>query len=908
MISSKRLTQTRSLKRRWPCCPSSNWEITIVLNDEFRAESLNVDDPGIPGLNPDAWLGAWIDDIFCSEEGDTFVSTSIVSNLDLQSFEINLCIKSHPELKTCARIKKLANANTHSFLVNCQFCNDKTNHPFIRRDTLEQINEDSELCYCDFDYDQNQFKISSSLWMLLGYSLSEIDPGFDSFRSLIHPDDMGFFDIKESSSEDERAQTSYNFRMELRIRHSEGVYRWMEVFGVKYYAKDSGKGRIYGIFHDITIRKLVEENFRESENRFNLLLNSRSIGFFDFNILENKGYISPILKRMLGYRVNELEDTFDSLNGLIHEDDNQYPKIDYDNNSRDTRETHVRECRLYCKGGNYLWVQINGVHFRNHDGEIVRRTGFVTNIEKKKAAELGLSEEQERLRVTLSSIKDAVIATNNEGNVVLFNQTAEAWFNVKADEVIGNPIPRELFIVNPKTRAPFPIDENLDVGEGPTDDFKFKGVIQGPDGNEVILSRSYAPLKDEKGEVIGTVLIYHDITSSERYAHEMIKSSKMESIGMLAGGIAHDFNNLLTTILGNISLVQNNFASVDVLEQSEQACLMAKDLTQQLLTFAKGGAPIKKVVDLKELVERSVKLSLTGSNVEANFTFADDDLFVEADPSQMNQVIQNLSINAVQAMPDGGSYNVSLLEIELENDSPIPLSPGNYICIDLQDSGMGVPEENISKIFDPFFSTKSFGTGLGLTTSYSIVKRHYGHVEVSSKLGYGTRFTIYIPATDKTVEKEEKQVTEVMPGNGKILLMDDDSAIREVAKLILERLGYTVTGTTKGEDAIAVYKEAMGTEREFDVVIMDLTIPGHMGGKDAIKELLKIDPNVCGIVSSGYSTDPIMSDFESYGFKGVVEKPFRVEELSRAIQLVMEKKESLNQDDGQSDSDQYQTE
>jgi signal transduction histidine kinase len=190
--------------------------------------------------------------------------------------------------------------------------------------------------------------------------------------------------------------------------------------------------------------------------------------------------------------------------------------------------------------------------------------------------------------------------------------------------------------------------------------------------------------------------------------------------------------------------VQNNFAPIGVLEQSEQACIMAKDLTQQLLTFAQGGAPIKKIVDLKELVERSVKLSLTGSNVEGIFTFVDEDLFVEADPSQMNQVIQNLSINAVQAMPDGGSYKVSLFQVDLEDDSPIPVSPGKYICIELMDTGMGVPEENISKIFDPFFSTKSFGTGLGLTTSYSIVKRHFGHVEVSSNLGYGTCFSIYL--------------------------------------------------------------------------------------------------------------------------------------------------------------------
>ena len=518
---------------------------------------------------------------------------------------------------------------------------------------------------------------------------------------------------------------------------------------------------------------------------------------------------------------------------------------------------------------------------------LARRTGFLPSVERRRAVELALSEEQERLRVTLSSIKDAVIATNNQGNIVIFNQAAENWFNVKAEDLIGKPIPKELFIINSKTRAPFPLDGDLDVGDGPTDDFKFKGVIHDSEGREIILSRSYAPLKNSDGEKIGTVLIYHDITSAERYAHEMIKSSKMESIGMLAGGIAHDFNNLLTTILGNISLVQNKFSSVEVLAQSEQACLMAKDLTQQLLTFAKGGAPIKKVINLKELVSRSVNLSLVGSKVEGIFTFADEDLFVEADPTQLNQVIQNLSVNAVQAMPDGGRYHVTLQPVDLGGDSPIPLAPGKYVRIDLKDTGIGIPGENFENVFDPFFTTKSYGTGLGLTTAYSIVKRHFGHIELKSSLGDGTCFSIYIPATDKEIKNEVVEKAKIMSGIGKILLMDDDSSIREVAKLILERLGYSVTGTAKGEDAVAIYKEAMGTERQFDVVIMDLTIPGHMGGKEAISELLKIDPEVRGIVSSGYSTDPVLAEYESYGFKGVVEKPFRVEELSNAIQSVL---------------------
>ena len=549
MISSRHSSAARIRERVWPKRRNSGWEINLILSEDLRCESINSDVTDVEGLFPENWIGAWIDDIFCSEEGDTFVSSSIVSNLDLPFFEINVSIKSHPEFKSCARIKKLSNGSSHSFLFSCYFWSPNTHHPFSARESFELLGEDSQLWFCDLDFARSQFKVSPALWVALGYKNVKFQNDLTAFKELVHEDDLSYFEIRNLKQRITPYEESYNFRQEIRLKHAEGIYRWVEAFGVKYYSSDESKGRIYGIFQDVTVRKLVEENFRESENRFNLLLNSRSIGFFDFNIKENKGFISPILKRMLGYQLNELKDSFEQLNQLVHPEDKQIPKIDLEKSVRETRETYVQECRILCKNGQYLWVQINGVYFRNHDGEIVRRTGFLTNIEKKKEAELALSEEQERMRVTLSSIKDAVIATNNEGNIVIFNRTAECWFDVKAEEVMGKPIPRELFIVNPKTRAPFPIDQDLSIGEGPTDDFKFKGVIQGPDGEEIILSRSYAPLKDGHGETIGTVLIYHDITSSERYALEMVKSSKMESLGMLAGGIAHDFNNLLTTIL-----------------------------------------------------------------------------------------------------------------------------------------------------------------------------------------------------------------------------------------------------------------------------------------------------------------------------------------------------------------------
>jgi PAS domain S-box-containing protein len=510
-------------------------------------------------------------------------------------------------------------------------------------------------------------------------------------------------------------------------------------------------------------------------------------------------------------------------------------------------------------------------------------------VEARKIAEEASSRSVSLLRATIESTNDGILVVDNVGGIVDWNKKfLELWgipdelISSRDDDqalayVLGQLASPDEFIAKVKELYNRPEEESLDI-------LRFK------DGRSF---ERFSRPQYMNNMIVGRVWSFRDITERKKMEEEILKAHKLESLGVLAGGIAHDFNNLLTGIMGNISLakmfVKPGEKAYARLGAAEKACELTKGLTGQLLTFAKGGAPIRKVESMTRIIMDSAGFVLRGSNVRCAFSLPDDLWDVEVDVGQMSQVINNLIINADQAMPDGGKIAIHAENITLGPDGNLPLAEERYVHISIRDQGMGIPGENLPKIFDPYFTTKKKGSGLGLASVYSIIMKHGGHVGVESKPGSETTFHIYLPATDKGPAEEAAlpKQREQGRGKGRILVVDDEQVVRETAREILGHLGYQADLCEDGTAALNLYRDARDSGIPYAVVFMDLTIPGGMGGKVTMKKLLEIDPDVKGVVTSGYSNDPILAHYREYGFSGVVAKPFKVDEIFAVLNTLI---------------------
>ncbi len=483
--------------------------------------------------------------------------------------------------------------------------------------------------------------------------------------------------------------------------------------------------------------------------------------------------------------------------------------------------------------------------------------------------------EREKLFVTLHSIGDGVIVVDKDKNIILINNPAKEI--LKIDNIKENTQINIIFSeIEKYLNEAFKLKKQINIKE--------TKIIKNND--EIIVEDSISPIFI-KDKLEGAVIVFRDITEKKKLEEEIIKKEKLEAVGMLAAGIAHDFNNILTAALGNISLcelyIENKEKLIEKLKSTEQSLYNAKNLTEKLLTFSKGGYLIKETSDIKKIIKESVDFILSGKDIKVKYEFPDDLWLVKGDSSQLVQVFHNLAINSVEAIEKNGLIEISTKNITISEDSILPLPPGNYVMITFKDNGKGIPQEILHKIFDPFFSTKKEGSGLGLATVYNIIKKHNGYIKVDSLVGKGTMFFIYLPAetTQKPKEIKKDETKETKNKKRTILIMDDNDELRETVKELLELLGNKVYTATKGEEAIEIYKN-----NKIDLAILDLTIIGGMGGKETIKELLKIDKNVKAIVSSGYSDDDAMANYKEYGFIGKIEKPYTIAKLKKLLEEI----------------------
>ncbi len=517
---------------------------------------------------------------------------------------------------------------------------------------------------------------------------------------------------------------------------------------------------------------------------------------------------------------------------------------------------------------------------------IVRR-----HIILRRLAQAELAAEKERLAVTLRSIGDGVITTDTVGRVESMNRVAEELTGWHQREAMGKSLDEVFVIINEKTRAKAENPVKKVLKSGRVCGLANHTILISKDGIERAIADSGAPIRDKKSNIIGMVLVFRDVTEQQYMLKESLKAEKLESVGILAGGIAHDFNNILTAVMGNLSLAKMDAGAqsriFERLSEAERASMRARDLTQQLLTFSKGGAPVKKIAPISVLLQEWVDFALRGSNVKSEFRIQNDLWDVEIDEGQVSQVVHNLIINADQAMPKGGWINVSAANrVEVEGKGAT-LAPGKYVCISVTDEGVGVAPEHLQKIFDPYFTTKETGSGLGLATSYATIKMHGGHIMVDSKVGVGTTFSIFLPASGIRAQPTSGTSHVIQNGVGRILVMDDEPLIRDVASQMLTSLGYEVSTSRDGSEAITLFRKSRDLGEPFDAIIMDLTIPGGMGGKEAVRKLRDVDPEIKVIVSSGYCNDPIMGDFREYGFAGVLAKPYSAREMNELLHTLM---------------------
>ncbi len=634
----------------------------------------------------------------------------------------------------------------------------------------------------------------------------------------------------------------------------------------------------------------IEERKRTEIALFEKVERYRTLAEFATNWIFWRGpdgemlYVSPSCERISGHPPAKFLESRDMFLSIVHPDDRE-TWLNHSRTAEMDRQPEQVELRIVTRRGETRWINHICRPVFSETGRFLGIRGSNSDITDRKRSDEAVRESEERLRDFFDNALDLIQSVSPDGRFLYVNRAWRESLGYTEREIAALSV---FDIIAPEcldhcTR----VLRQVTSGENAA---FIETTFLAKDGRRIVVEGN-VNCRFEDGKPTASRGIFRDITGRKRMEEELRKANTLESIGILAGGIAHDFNNILTAVQGYISLakmgIEAGGPTWSRLVEAEKASIRAQSLTRQLLTFSKGGAPIKQAASIAGIIEESASFALLGSNVKRRISIEPDLSPVNIDPGQIHQVINNIVLNAAQAMPEGGIIDVEARNVSGEDAPGGALPKGEYVKIVIADRGIGIPEEHLPKIFNPFFTTKAKGTGLGLATSYSIIKRHDGRISVDSRLGGGTTVSIYLPASRKPMSSIPGGDSRAIAGKGRVLVMDDEEMVREVAVAILDAIGYEGCAVKDGAEAVASYVEAMKAGIPFHIVILDLTIPGGMGGKEAVRKLLDIDPGAKVIVSSGYSQDPILSRYRDYGFSGVIAKPYQVGELGKAIRLLL---------------------
>ena len=665
--------------------------------------------------------------------------------------------------------------------------------------------------------------------------------------------------------------------------------RWIIARAVPIHDREGRLKAVIEQFRDVTASRRAHEKLCQAES---ILSRSPAVAF---SWRHEPGwpvsYVTPNVRELLGYEDAQFLDGTIIYSELIHPDD--VGRVTREVNEAAEKATlddfTHQPYRVIASDATVKWVEDHTHIIRDEQRRPLAFTGIVLDVTERMEAEQALRASESVYRSLVESSNMGICLIGPDLQVRSVNRQMRTWFSGVGRERRTRCY--QAFNDPPADAACDHCPAVQTFRDGRVHEGLIKHRAIGYTEGRVFRVHS-SPVCDRLGNTTAVVETVEDVTERLQMEAELGRIQKLESVATLAGGIAHDFNNLLTAIMGNISLAQmttrTDRETTGLLSEIEKAAGRAQRLTKQLLTFSKGGEPIKKPLAIGDLVRETVEFVLHGSAIGCDFSISPDLPAVCGDAGQLDQVVSNLVINARQAMHDNGHLSVVLNRVLTGNKPNLPLPTGRYVVMTITDSGCGIPKDTLPRIFDPFFTTKDCGNGLGLAVVHSVVRSHGGMVTVDSEVGEGTTFTVYLPASDHAVAKSTvRGAKRARGGHGRLLVLEDEQIVGRLYVGLLTALGYTVELATTGEEAVDLYRDAHVTAKPYNAVILDLTIRGGLGGKETLAALRDIDPEVKAVVASGYHDDPIMANHTQHGFAACLPKPFRISDLSETLSAVL---------------------